>query len=258
MLSVRFAMNMTIEFVPLLQIQRDLYELPRGRERFEAYLRTMIDPRTGDLSLPLVPMNPMGREHVPALLDSYIACTADEKAEQAVAAVSGRYAEVAATFRVGLVIADDLKGGWTNRFAAEFGHRVETRAFHRRGWLLGILWTSEAPRVELAVDEALMAVHRGAYIERHGYACTLGHMLAQEGFAAAAAGCTAPALETDDLLYTREALTPLLEASDRPTVFAALFGDAAARQLGYRPLGLSDRAGLALALHQAREAMPHE
>lgn len=102
--------------------------------------------------------------------------------------------------------------GWTSRFAAEFGHRFETRAFHRRGWLLGILWTSEAPRAELAVEEALMAVHRGAYIERHGQARTLGQMVAQEGFAAAAAGCTTPALDPDDLLYTRDVLTPLLEA----------------------------------------------
>jgi hypothetical protein len=102
---------MKVEFVRLLQIQRDLYELPRGRERFEAYLRTMIDARTGDLALPLVPTNPMGREHVPALLDGYIASAADERAEAAVPAASGRYDEVVTTFRAGLVIADDLKGG---------------------------------------------------------------------------------------------------------------------------------------------------
>jgi hypothetical protein len=30
-------------------------------------------------------------------------------------------------------------------------------------------------------------------------------------------------------------------------LIAALFGDAAARELGYQPLGLSPRAGLALA-----------
>jgi hypothetical protein len=35
--------------------------------------------------------------------------------------------------------------------------------------------------------------------------------------------------------------------TDRATVIAALFGDTAARDLGYPPLGLSPRAGLALA-----------
>jgi hypothetical protein len=50
-------------------------------------------------------------------------------------------------------------------------------------------------------------------------------------------------------LYTREVLTPLLDREDMPALVAALFGDAAARELGYEPLGLSPRAGLALALH---------
>lgn len=54
---------MELEFVPLLRIQRDLYRLPRGRERFEAYLRTLVDSRTGDLALPLVDMK-IGRAHV--------------------------------------------------------------------------------------------------------------------------------------------------------------------------------------------------
>jgi hypothetical protein len=38
-----------------------------------------------------------------------------------------------------------------------------------------------------------------------------------------------------------------MSATDHATLIAALFGDAAARELGYRPLGLSPRAGVALA-----------
>ena len=40
---------MTLTFVPLLQVQRDLYGLPRGMERFREYIRTMTDAATGDL-----------------------------------------------------------------------------------------------------------------------------------------------------------------------------------------------------------------
>ena len=39
--------NVILEYVPLLQIQRDLYRIERGPERFGAYLRTMIDPAAG-------------------------------------------------------------------------------------------------------------------------------------------------------------------------------------------------------------------
>lgn len=243
---------MTVEFVRLLQTQRDLYDIPRGRERFDAYLRTMLDPATGDLALPLVPMNPMGKEHVAALLDAYLALDADGAAEHALTGACDGYDDVTSSFRIGLVIADDLKGGWTNRYASEFSYRFETRPLRTRGWLLGVLWTSEAASLDLAVEDVRMAVHRAAYVERHGEARTLREMFAQEGFAAVRAGAQGPALDPDDLAYTRAIIAPLLDASDRPTVIACLFGDEAARELGYPPQGLSPRAGFALALADAR------
>ena len=68
----------------------------------------------------------------------------------------------------------------------------------------------------------------------------------------ARAGCTTPLLDEDDLAYTRTVIEPHLDATDRATVIACLFGDTAANALGYPPQGLSDRAGLALALDDAR------
>jgi hypothetical protein len=48
----------------------------------------MRDSATGDLALPLVAMNPMAKEHVPALLDRYLAADTDGKAGRAVTAHS--------------------------------------------------------------------------------------------------------------------------------------------------------------------------
>ena len=62
---------MELRHEPLLQIQRDLYALPRGRERFEAYIATMTDADTGDMALPLMSMNPMGKDHIPEILDGW-------------------------------------------------------------------------------------------------------------------------------------------------------------------------------------------
>ena len=81
---------MKLEFAPLLQVQRDLYRLPRGMDRFRAYLQTMVDPETKDIQLPLSPMNPMGKDHVPALLDEYLAFDADGLAARAVAEAEPR------------------------------------------------------------------------------------------------------------------------------------------------------------------------
>jgi hypothetical protein len=243
---------MELEYVPMLGIQRELYDLPRSMERFRAYLRTMTDAQTGDLALPLVAMNPMGKDHVPALLDRYLEFQADGLGEAAAAVACDQLQDEPGRFKVGLVIADDAHGGWTNRYAYEFSHRFEEFAFYKRGWIVGMLWTSETPDPTLVRQEIESAIYRAAYIQRQGAARSLSHMLAQEGTAMARAGCVAPALEPDDLTYTRDVLQPLLAATDRATAMACLFGDDAAHALGYRAHGLSHRAGLALALHEAR------
>jgi hypothetical protein len=243
---------MDLEFVPLLQVQRDLYRLPRGMERFRAYLQTMVDANTGDLELPLVAMNPMGKDHVPALLDRLLELQAEYVCEVAVASVREQLKNEPGRFKVGLVVADDAHGGWTNRFTSEFSHRFEETALYKRGWIVGLLWTTDPPAQTTVREEILTAIHRAAYIQRHGSAKSLASILAQEGAAMAKAGCVEPTLEPDDLTYTREILEPVLQATDRATLIACLFGDDAANALGYRPQGLSHRAGLALALHQAR------
>lgn len=242
---------MKLEFVPLLQIQRDLYRMPRGWERFQTYLRAMIDPQTRDLKLPLVAMNPMGKDHVPALLDEYLALEADTIAARAVAEAASHLTQVPGQFKVTLVMADDAMGAWTNRYSTEFGHRFESKPYFRRGWLTGLLWTSDPPSAHAVRDEVLTAIYRGAHIQQHGFARTLRDRLAQEGYAMAMAGCAQPALDAEELDYTREVIAPHLDTTDYPTIMVCVFGDDAAHSLGYPPLGLSTRAGLALARHEA-------
>ena len=65
-----------------------------------------------------------------------------------------------------------------------------------------------------------------------------------------------PTLDAEDIVYTREVLAPFLDADDMRTCIECLFGDAAARTLGFTPRGLSPWAGLALALHDARPGNP--
>lgn len=247
---------MELEYLPLLQKQRELYDLPRGPERFREYLRLMVDAESGDIALPLPALNPMGKEHLARFLDALIAFDADGEAAAALEAAVASVAAVPGEFRGCLVVCDDLHGGWTNRTAAEMSHRFGETPLYERGWIVGLLWTSEAYTPGAVRREALAALHRAAHVARHGPARTLGEMMAQEGEAMARAGWTAPVLEPDDLAYTRVVLEPELAKSDRPTVVAALFGDAAARELGYAPLGLSPQAGLALALHDARSRGP--
>jgi hypothetical protein len=253
---------MNLDYVPLLQVQRELHSLPRNFDRFQEYLGTVLTPdRTGVELPPLILMNPMGKDHVTALLDALLALNADGIAGRAAAEASARLVDEPGDFKATLVVADDLKGGWTNRYDYEFKNRFRYgRSVPGRSrpkwlkdfWLSGVLWSSE-PATERAVREAILtAIYRMAYVQRHGHARTLRDMLAQEGHVMAMAGCTGPVLDDEDIAYTREVLIPYLDAEDMRTAIECLFGDAAGRTLGFTPRGLSPWAGLALALHDGR------
>lgn len=242
---------MNLEYVPLLKTQHELYGMPRGMERFQAYIRTMVNAETGDIKFPMAAMNPMGKDHVPALLGEYLAIDADGLAAAAVSEATVKLRQVQGEFKVTLILADDLLGGWTNHYSTEFTHRSGSKAYFKRGWLAGLLWTSAIPSGKTTREEVLTTVYRGAHIQMKGFAETLEEILIQEGYAMAMAGCTEPTLESDDLAYTQEVIAPYLESKAFPTIITCLFGDEAAKSLGYDPMGLSRYAGLALALHQA-------
>ena len=248
---------MNLHYLPLLQLQRDFYTKPRDFARFREYISTMTNAETGNLELPLVAMNPMGKDHLLPFLKHLMEIDADGEGARATGDAAAQLSTIPGSFRVTTVVSDDLLGGWTNRYVNEFGHRFRTKPYDRRGWTTALLWTSETYTIGQVREEVLLCIYRLAYVQQHGYAHSLDEMLQQEGYAMAWAGSTTPTLAADDLAYTAEVLQPYRAMSGEPITIAALFGDPAAHQLGYTPLGLSPRAGLALALHEGKQTQEH-
>lgn len=246
---------MRLEFAPLLGIQRELYRIPIGKERFQAYLRAMLNEgRDGVRLPPLVALNPMARGHVGELIEALFDLDAEGVASQAASEASAGLSDVTAAFSIGLVVVDDVGGGWTNRCACEYAWTVGNPASLQPGWLTAVLWSSEPASTRAVRESVQVPVYRAAYALRHGRARTLRDCMAQEGYALAGAGCASPSLDADDLDYTSQLLEPHLDEADPRTVMECLYGDEAGRTLGFTPRGLSPRAGLALALHRARSA----
>jgi hypothetical protein len=248
---------MHLTFVPLLAEIREFYSHPRDRKRFLRYLHLTLDMEKARVRLPLLGMNPMAKEHVLELVDNLIAIDADRIAEEAMHEAAAKVEDVPGFFRVALVVIDDLKGGWTNRASDEYRQRTSPPLPERQehfDWIAPPLWSSEPADGATARRETIAAILRVAYVHRHGHARTLAELLAQEGWVMAEAGCESPALDEEELEYTRAAIAPCLESTDMRTVVECLFGDEAARTLGFTPRGLSPRAGLALALADARSA----
>ncbi|MFL5807272.1 MAG: hypothetical protein ACJ8CR_36775 [Roseiflexaceae bacterium] len=253
---------MNLQLLPLLQIQRDLHAIPRGWARFRAYLTTMTDG-TDDVVLPITGMNPMGKEHVAALLDELLAAGAEAIAAAAIAVAAARLAHIPGDRDVALVVIDDAQGGWTNRYFTELAPQLKdaTRSATRRAlrWALVPIWTSEPWPAGAIRAAVLAAIYRSAFVEHAGFPKTLQASMTMEGLATVFAGAQQPLLDPEDLAYTAEVIRAYRDTRDYPTIFACLFGDEAARSVGYPPLGLSHRAGLALAHDEAhRQGVPPE
>ncbi|MSP14415.1 MAG: hypothetical protein EXR62_15865 [Chloroflexi bacterium] len=245
---------MDLTLIPLLQVQHELYEIPRGMERFNKYIAAMTGG-TDDIALPLVSMNPMGKEHILPMLDTLIGMGAEEIAATAIAAAARRFRHVTHSerrFQVGLVVVDDAKGGWTNRYFTEMGAYFAPQSYLKRGFITVSLWTSELWPEPRIYQQTLTYIYHSIYVLCCGQPQSLRQMMVQAGLAEEFAGTASASLDPADLAYTREVIQPYLDATDQPTTFACLYGDAAAKSAGYPPIGLSAGAGYALALDDAR------
>jgi hypothetical protein len=142
--------------------------------------------------------------------------------------------------------------GWTDRYLTEVKQRFQNEAEPKRGWAVTLLWTSETPTAESVRCEVLGAIYRACWIRKHGSPRTLGQMMEQEGFAALFAGVS-PSLAEDQLAAARAVIDRQRDSPHLPVQFACLYGDEAARSVGYPPLGLPSRAGFALAIAEAAQ-----
>lgn len=248
---------MPLTYIATLPTLHQLYSMPRDMTRFNWYIETMTSTNAAgktDIVMPIGAVNPMGREHCLEAVDRLMAMDADGVAAHTaheVEQILGRNFDGAKVF---INLLDDVRGGWTQRHFSEAGYRYSSedvmRANRERRFVLVAMWASEVERFspERVRQQTRDAVYRYAHMQQHGRPLTLREMMVLDHLAARFANITKPTLDADDLAYTHQVLAPYLDASDTPTVMAALFGDTVAETLGYPKLGLSDRAGIALAI----------
>ena len=236
-----------MQWLPLLQIQRGLLDAPRGATRFQQYLATMRDA-DGELKLPLPAFNPMSKGHVADLLDQLLAMDAEVVGQAAMREAAARLS-LTGEQQAGLVVADDAKGGWTNRWLFEAKHRFEGRYEHRKGFITALLWSSERASAATVEQQVKAAIFRFDWIARNGAAAGLGQMLRQETAAARFAGVSMDALPQEQAAIVMSHL----ETKHYPGIIACLYGDEAAVECGYDPLGLPPDAGLRFGLSQLKD-----
>jgi hypothetical protein len=244
---------MRVTYLPVLSILRELYVQPRDMQRFRRYIAALTGG-SDDVVLPIGVANPMAKEHALVKIDELLAIGADAVGAQAAAQADARLQQVKrdVEIKASVVLVDDVAGGWTNRFTSEASARFPSRGALKRPFATALAWTSESPTAEQIRCEVLAAIYRVAYQQRRGLTTSLAAMLDQEGLAGVFADMQ-PTVPPAQLAHARPVIAALGANPPYPRVFAAMYGDAAAEQLGYPRLGLPARAGFDVALADARE-----
>ena len=244
---------MKVTYLPVLATLRELYVQPRDMHRFRDYIGKLTGG-TGDIVLPIGVANPMAREHAVARIDEWLALDAEAIGAAAATTAAQRLARIPGDVEIkaAVVLADDVGGGWTNRFTTEAAVRFPGRGALKRPFATALVWTSQSPDAERLRGEVLAAIYRVAHQQRHGLSTSLAAMLTQEGRAEVFAGAQ-PNLQGAELAAAQRTIAEIGPNPAYPTTFACLYGDEAAAQLGYQPLGLPARAGFDVALADALE-----
>jgi hypothetical protein len=229
---------MGLSAVEILKTQAELLTLPKGKERFDAYLAAMTGG-TNDLVIPIGSFNPMSKDHVSLVVDRLVELNAERIVAEVVADLNSKFPNFQDAIKVGLVVVDDVKGGWTCRETIELERTTGVSGELKRHWISVLWWCSDDCTEDAVRLAATTQIFKAMEILNHGPVQTLGDWVDLEAQAMRLARVT-PSPAEHDWFNKFKSFT---SAQDTPTLVSAIYGDPAAEKLGYIPLGFPTDAG---------------
>jgi hypothetical protein len=242
---------MKFELLPVLDIMLDLYEKPRTVERFREYLQTLQGDTKGDLVVPIGGFNPMAKDHAIAKLQELKKLNAERIIEETLFIINKETPkENPSTIKVAFNLADDLKGGWTNRYTTDYDSKFKLNALIKRNFCIPIFWTSEEFDQEIIIQRTKEYCYRILFWLSHDKPKTLENHIEQEIMVAKKTGNKIA--ESLDMKLLNDFYEKHKSNSEWLTIFNFLYGDNAVASLGNMPLGIAeDYGGYKFAIHKA-------
>ncbi|MEL7222550.1 MAG: hypothetical protein AAGJ93_14605, partial [Bacteroidota bacterium] len=145
--------------------------------------------------------------------------------------------------KVAINIADDLEGGWTNRYSTDFDNKFKINGLISRNFCTPILWSSENYTKELIIERTRTYAYRSLFwLNRGSRLISLEDHLAQEVFVAQKRNASLSFAPQDilglKLFYEQHSKTELYSI-----IFNFFYGDEAAQALGYPTYGIGNLKG---------------
>lgn len=231
--------------LPVLDTMIDFYKKPPSQARFQDYLNLM-SPNRKNVILPIAGYNPMAKDHVLAQLEVLKTLNTEGIMKTVIAKINEKTGLGEPEFQVALVLADDLKGGWTNRILTDYKSKFDD-GFNqlKRPFCTPFFWSSEDFTVEKIENRVTEYLWRTVFQVENGFSKTLLHHIQQEAFVKKRMNITETHYEEGDLV--QELFDMHKSNTSEPFILAFLYGDGAVEHLGHRPIGASADTGFLMA-----------
>lgn len=242
---------MRFELVPILDTMLDFYAKPRDFDRFQAYLSLLQGETKGDLARPISGFNPMAKPHVLEKLKELKTLEAEKIMAETLAGISSKQ-ENAPVFKVSLTLSDDLKGGWTNRFTADFDSKFRLNALINRQFCTPVFWTNETYSKDVIRERTIEYALRTQYwVDKKTKPRTLKDHVEQEQFVAKKRTPQYKSLKLDyEIKFLQQFYKTHADSDDYALILNFFYGDAACDTLGLKTYGIRDEmAGFKFAGH---------
>ena len=244
---------MLFEVQPIIDIMEDLYRMPQSPARFQAYLKLLQGDTKDDMILPIGAYNPMAKAHVVQKLLELKQLDAERLMKEVLQELnSNAESSTNETIKVVLNLADDLKGGWTNRYTTDYDSKFKINALVSRNFCAPYFWSGESYTPTLIQERTISYARRTLYWKAHGKPHTLEDHLKQEIFALQYHTKIDGALDEASLQEVESFYQEHKKAEGYSIIFNFFYGDDASRALGYATFGIQKMNGFQYAKLKAR------
>ncbi|HET6226288.1 MAG TPA: hypothetical protein VFF27_08420 [Bacteroidia bacterium] len=232
---------MEFQLLPVVDVMVELYQTPINADRFTNYMKILQGNSPGNISMPITYYNPMGKAHVLKKLMELKALGVEDVMQDTLTAINKMLSsDDGKKIQVSPALADDLGGGWTNRYTTDYDSKFNVNDMFKRNFCTPLFWVSENYSVEIIKERTADYCARAFYRASTPQPTTLGDHIKQEAFVA-----DHNIFKIKEAPLTNSSTIHTLfkshkDSSSYPTIFNFLYGDSASKELGHSAYGIRD------------------
>ncbi|HRG37858.1 MAG TPA: hypothetical protein PK289_04960 [Bacteroidia bacterium] len=232
---------MGFQLLPVVDVMIELYQSPINADRFTKYMKILQGNSPGNISMPVTYYNPMGKEFVLKKLLELKSLQVEEVMQDTLTIINQTLdASDALNIKVSPALADDLGGGWTNRFTTDYDSKFNVNDMFKRNFCTPLFWVSEEYSVDKIKERTADYCHRIFYRSTAPQPLTLKDHIKQEAFVANQNVFKKSQAPLSNYAALNAFYQDHKNSSSYPTIFNFLYGDSASKELGHSAYGVRE------------------